>query len=111
MKTDRTDGETLIRTLMAWMRSEPRVCSMVRVPTVEDEDRRRIGRERKALIVERSMHVNRSKGCSSVSGSEVMSRRVVIDASNWNSCGPVMVNRCLHISSRRSVVSWIGSNC
>lgn len=61
-KTDRIDGETLVRTLMAWMRGEPRVCSMVRVPTVEDEDRRRIGRERKALVEERKRHVNRIKG-------------------------------------------------
>jgi len=61
-KTDRIDGETLVRTLMAWMRGEPRVCSMVHVPTVEDEDRRRIGRERKALIEERKRHVNRIKG-------------------------------------------------
>ena len=61
-KTDRIDGETLVRTLMAWMRGEPRVCSMVRVPAVEDEDRRRIGRERKALIEERKRHVNRIKG-------------------------------------------------
>jgi transposase len=61
-KTDRIDGETLVRTLMAWMRGEPRVCSMVRVPTLEDEDQRRIGRERKALIEERKRHVNRIKG-------------------------------------------------
>jgi transposase len=61
-KTDRIDGETLVRTLMAWMRGEPRVCSMVHVPTVDDEDRRRIGRERKALVEERKRHVNRIKG-------------------------------------------------
>ena len=61
-KTDRIDGETLVRTLMAWLRGEPRVCSMVRVPTVEEEDRRRIGRERKTLIKERGGHVNRIKG-------------------------------------------------
>ena len=51
-----------MRTLMAWMRGEPRVCSMVRVPAAEDEDRRRIGRDRKALIEERKRHVNRIKG-------------------------------------------------
>lgn len=61
-KTDRIDGETLVRTLMAWMRGEPRVCSMVRVPAVEEEDRRRIGRERKALVKERTLHTNRIKG-------------------------------------------------
>ena len=43
-------------------RGEPRVCSMVRAPTPEDEDRRRICRERKVLIMERVQHVNRIKG-------------------------------------------------
>jgi transposase len=62
VKTDRVDGETLIRTLMAYKRGEPRVCSMVRVPTPEEEDRRRICRERKALVAERVLHVNRIKG-------------------------------------------------
>lgn len=61
-KTDRIDGETLVRTLMAWVRGEPRVCSMVRVPTVDDEDRRRISRERKTLVDERTCHTNRIKG-------------------------------------------------
>lgn len=61
-KTDRIDGEMFIRTLMAYVRGEPRVCSMVRVPTPEEEDRRRIGRERKALVAERILHVNRVKG-------------------------------------------------
>ena len=35
---------------------------MVRAPTPEDEDRRRICRERKVLIMERVQHVNRIKG-------------------------------------------------
>src|SRR5208282_1363466 len=41
VKTDRVDGETLVRTLLAYKRGEPRVCAMVRVPTPEEEDRRR----------------------------------------------------------------------
>jgi transposase len=61
-KTDRIDGEALIRALLAHKRGEPRVCSMVRAPTPEDEDRRRICRERKVLIMERVQHVNRIKG-------------------------------------------------
>ena len=32
-KTDRIDGETLLRTLLAWRRGEPRVCSMVVPPS------------------------------------------------------------------------------
>jgi transposase len=62
VKTDRIDGETLLRALLAHKRGEPRVCSMVRAPTPEDEDRRRICRERKGLIMERVQHVNRIKG-------------------------------------------------
>jgi transposase len=61
-KTDRLDGEALLRALLAYLRGEPRVCAMVRVPTVEEEDRRRPSRERKALIAERVQHVNRIKG-------------------------------------------------
>lgn len=61
-KTDRIDGETLIRTLMAYKRGEPRVCSMVRVPSPAAEDRLRICRERKALVAERVAHNNRIKG-------------------------------------------------
>ena len=61
-KTDRIDGEALLRTLLAYKRGEPRVCTMVRAPTPEDEDRRRLCRERKVLIAERVEHVNRVKG-------------------------------------------------
>jgi transposase len=61
-KTDRLDGETLIRALIAWKRGEPRACSMVKLLSPEEEDNRRIGRERKTLIAERVFHVNRIKG-------------------------------------------------
>jgi transposase len=61
-KTDRIDGQALLRVLMAHKRGEPRVCTMVRPPSLEDEDRRRIGRERDVLIKERTQHINRIKG-------------------------------------------------
>jgi transposase len=62
VKTDRLDGETLIRALLAFKRGEPRACSMVRIPSPAEEDRRRIGRERKILLTERIQHSNRIKG-------------------------------------------------
>lgn len=40
-KTDRIDGELLLRTLMAHLRGEPRVVRIVRVPSVAQEDARR----------------------------------------------------------------------
>lgn len=61
-KTDKLDGEALLRALLAYKRGEPRVCAMLRAPTPEEEDRRRIVRERKALTNERIRHVNRVKG-------------------------------------------------
>jgi transposase len=61
-KTDRIDGEALLRTLLAYKRGEPRVCAMVRAPSPEEEDRRRLCRERKTLVAERIAHVNRVKG-------------------------------------------------
>ena len=67
-KTNSIDGETLLRTLMAWARGERRVCSMVRAPSPEDEDRRRLTRERGTLLKERIQHTNRVKGLLSGQG-------------------------------------------
>ena len=61
-KTDTIDGEMLLRSLMAWARGERRVCSMVRPPSPEEEDRRRLTRERATLLEERIQHTNRIKG-------------------------------------------------
>jgi Transposase and inactivated derivatives len=61
-KTDRIDGETLLRALLAYKRGEPRVCAMVIAPSPEEEDRRRLCRERRTLIEERVTHGNRIKG-------------------------------------------------
>jgi transposase len=76
-KTDRIDGEALIRVLLAYKRGEPRVCAMVKPPTPEEEDRRRLCRERKVLTAERVCHVNRIKGllfCQGVSNYEPLRR-------------------------------------
>jgi transposase len=60
-KTDRIDGEQLLRTLMAHCRGEPRVVRMVQVPSPEQEDARRATRERDRLIKEQVRHINRIK--------------------------------------------------
>src|ERR1700680_4543994 len=77
VKTDRIDGEALVRALLAYQRGGPRGCAMVRAPTPEDEARRRLCRERKTLTVERIQHVNRIKGLlfsQGVSGYEPLRR-------------------------------------
>lgn len=61
-KTDVIDVEMLLRTLLAWLRGEPRVCSMVPVPSEADEEARREHRERGDLVGERGKIVNKIDG-------------------------------------------------
>jgi transposase len=58
-KSDGIDAELLLRTLLAWLRGEPRVCSMVPIPEEADEDERRRVREREDLVADRVSLVNR----------------------------------------------------
>lgn len=58
-KSDGIDAELLLRTLLAWLRGEPRVCSMVPIPDEADEDARRSVRERTELVSERVSLANR----------------------------------------------------
>jgi transposase len=67
-KTDRVDADRLLRSLMAFLRGEPKVWSVVRVPSVAEEDDRRLHRERGRLLNERIQHVNRIKGLLAIHG-------------------------------------------
>src|SRR5258705_5843037 len=68
VKTDRIDTERLLRSLMAYLRGEPKVWSVVRVPSVAEGDARRLHRERDRLVSERVQHVNRIKGLCALQG-------------------------------------------
>jgi len=61
-KTDRIDLAKLLRALIAWCGGERHVWSVVRIPSVDEEDLRRSHRERSRLITERTAHINRIKG-------------------------------------------------
>ena len=58
-KSDGIDAELLLRTLLAWLRGEPRVCSMAPIPDEADEDARRCVRERTELLSDRVGLTNR----------------------------------------------------
>src|SRR5262249_2476684 len=67
-KTDHIDVAQLLRSLMAYLRGDPKVWSVLRVPSVAEEDDRRLHRERDRLIAERGQHVNRIKGLCAIHG-------------------------------------------
>ena len=56
VKTDRVDAEALVRQLIRYDHGERKALSVVRVPTVAEEDHRRLHRERDRLIKERGAH-------------------------------------------------------
>jgi len=58
-KTDRLDAEGMLRVLAAWLGGDRQVCSMVRVPTPEEEDGKRPHRERERLVQEKLRIENR----------------------------------------------------
>src|SRR5215510_10611997 len=58
-KTDRLDAIGMLRVLAAYLRGDRQSCSMVRVPTPEDEDAKRIHRERENLVQEKLRIENR----------------------------------------------------
>jgi transposase len=78
VKTDRIDVESILHTLIAWCRGERHVCSMLVIPSVEEEDLRRSHRERDRLVREQTAHINRIKGLlfgQGIRGINVKSRR------------------------------------
>ena len=60
-KTDRLDTELLKRAFLGWLRGERDHCKMVAIPSIEDEDAKRLNRERENLVSEQSRIINRMK--------------------------------------------------
>ncbi len=67
-KTDRIDLERIMRAFLAHLRGEPQACSIVHVPSPEEEDDKRANRERERLLKERTAHTNRIKGLLNAQG-------------------------------------------
>src|SRR5207248_5407348 len=68
VKTDRIDGEKMLRTLMAYLRGEPRVVRIVRVPTPEQEDARRASRARDRPTKEQTARTTRIRAQPRLAG-------------------------------------------
>jgi len=78
-KTDRMDVGKLPTMLMRYDNGERRVWSVVRVPTVEQEDSRQLHRELRALRVDRTRHINRIKGLLASYGIRMVVGRDFLD--------------------------------
>jgi transposase len=61
-KTDRLDVRKLLTMLLRHLAGEPKVWSVVRVPSVEEEDRRQLHREMLTAKQDRTRVINRIKG-------------------------------------------------
>ena len=61
VKTDKIDVAAMLRLLMRFMSGEKEALNTIRVPTVLEEDQRRLNRERDRLIKERGAHSARIK--------------------------------------------------
>jgi transposase len=68
VKTDRVDVVALLRLLMRYVNGEKEALHAIRVPTVEEEDQRRLNRERDRLIKERGAHSARIKSLLKLHG-------------------------------------------
>ena len=60
-KTDRLDSAMLMRVFLGWLRGERGHCSMVAIPSLEEEDAKRPSRERESLVGERTRIINSVK--------------------------------------------------
>lgn len=67
-KTDRLDAEDMCRTLRTWLAGDRSVACAVRIQSVEEEDAKRLGRERKYLVHQRTRIVSRIKGLLALHG-------------------------------------------
>ncbi|MBO0717911.1 MAG: IS110 family transposase [Rhizobiales bacterium] len=60
-KTDRLDIGLLKRSFIGWLRGERKHCTMIAIPTLDDEDAKRPNREREQLVGKRTGIINRMK--------------------------------------------------
>jgi len=75
VKTDRVDAEGLVRRLVRYDAGERKLWSVVRVPSIEDEDARHLHRQLGTLKQEQTRLINRIKGLLASQGLRSQPRR------------------------------------
>jgi transposase len=87
-KTDRLDAKKLLNLLVRWRQGEQDAWSVVRVPSVEQEDARQLHRELESLRSEQTAHSNCIQGLLATHGISVPVNRLfpkrLSEARQWN---------------------------
>lgn len=79
-KTDRLDARKLVSMLIRYFHGERGLWSVVRVPSVEEEDQRRLHREMERLKKEQTAHSNRIRGLLFLHGKDLEDKRDIAGA-------------------------------
>ena len=108
-KTDRLDTELLKRGFLGWLRGERGHCSMVRVPTLAEEDAKRPNRERECLVNERTRLVNRMRAAWPGSAFVTSDQPCATQPSIWPPYTPRRARRCRRMSQPNWSATWRGS--
>jgi transposase len=111
-KTDRLDTEMLMRVFLGWLRGERRHCSMVAIPTLEEEDAKRPSRERESLVGECTRIINRMKATLARLGirgfkPDLRQAPLRLDALRTPEGVPVPPNTCDEIRRAMARLAWI----
>src|ERR687897_925128 len=109
-KTDRLDTEMLMRVFLGWLRGERRHCSMVAIPTLEEEDAKRPSRE--SLVGECTRIINRMKATLARLGirgfkPDLRQAPLRLDALRTPEGVPVPPNTCDEIRPAMARLAWI----
>lgn len=79
IKTDNIDAKRLLRAIVGHTLGDPQACRVIHVPSVEEENARRLFRERQRLVREQTGHINRIKGLLVAQGI----RAVGVQGAKW----------------------------
>jgi len=82
-KTDRLDGEAMLRALLAFLRGDRQALRVVRVPSPELEDARRAERERERLVKERTALLARMRSLLVGVGIALDAAGSAFEAAGW----------------------------
>ena len=106
-KTDRLDAEGMLRVLATWLGGDRQVCSMVRVPTPDEEDAKRPHRGANTSCKTSCASRTGSRRCCSLKASG-KGRHSALGSATWRGFERVTDVFCRHCCGSRSIACAAG---